>query len=146
MLQGHIDRAIVNTEARGVDLGSGHAPQKATNQDSRPAHSPAAGDDDDDDDDEAEDNSNTNSTVSEAAVTDMQSPLRRDEVGKLLLLVARAFSTQHISQPQRTLIKSHVCRRAGYLRILLAQSDMTVVMNALGAIGKEASKNGNAKK
>lgn len=67
---------------------------------------------------------------------DMQSPLRRDEVGKLLLLIARAHSTQQISTSQRSLIKGHVCRRAGYLRILLAQENIHVVMSALASIGQ----------
>ena len=64
--------------------------------------------------------------------------LRRDEIGKLLLLVAKAFQTQQITREQRSRIKEQICNRAGYLRMVLEQQDMRVVIAALVAIGENA--------
>jgi hypothetical protein len=134
LLQGHIERAIENTVARGVDLGlnASNVNAKAVRDDEEDDGS------DEEDTNENDNNLNTDSAASIESVTaDMQSPLRREEIGKLLLLISRAYSTRQIDHQQRRLIKSHVCRRAGYLRILLLQTDMSVVMAALSAIGKE---------
>lgn len=66
-------------------------------------------------------------------------PLRREEIGKLLLLVSKAFETQQISRDQKSKIKNQICNRAGYLRLILEQEDMRIIMAALVTIGDSAS-------
>lgn len=82
-------------------------------------------------------------TGSEGSVSDspmnVQDPLKRDEIGKLLLLVSKAYQTRQITKQQRGVIKNRICRRSGYLRMILEQDDMNVVIAALAAVGEESS-------
>ena len=61
-------------------------------------------------------------------------PLQREEIAKLLLLSARAHSIQQITVQQWRAIKDEICKRNGYLRIILKQSDISSVMNALSTL------------
>ena len=145
MLQGHIERAIAGTIARGVDLTPAGTtstsnqrplePEPETEEDLDQDNN-SSNDDDDDDDDDADNNNNNENEDSDTERYINPPDLRREEIGKLLLLVARAYQTKHIDSNQRALIKGHICRKAGYLRVILEQTDMSVVMGALSAIGR----------
>ena len=64
-----------------------------------------------------------------------ETPLAREEIAKLLLLVARAHSIGQISDTQKSNLKMEVCQRKHYLRAILRQQDITQVMTALSQIG-----------
>lgn len=61
-------------------------------------------------------------------------PLQREEIAKLLLLSSRAHSIQQINVQQWRAIKDEICRRNGNLRMILKQTDISAVMNALATI------------
>lgn len=63
-----------------------------------------------------------------------QPPLQREEIAKLLLLSSRAHTIQQIDVQQWRLLKDEICRRKGYLRDILRQSDISAVMAALASI------------
>lgn len=66
-----------------------------------------------------------------AQETDSVRPLEREEIAKLLLLVARAYGIQQISVEQRAFIKNEICGRKGYLRNILLQDDIGAVISSL---------------
>jgi hypothetical protein len=61
-------------------------------------------------------------------------PLQREEIAKLLLLSSRAHTIQQINVQQWRALKDEICRRKGYLRDILRQSDISAVMAALASI------------
>jgi hypothetical protein len=61
-------------------------------------------------------------------------PLKREEIAKLLLLSSRAHTIQQINVQQWRALKDEICRRKGYLRDILRQSDISAVMAALASI------------
>jgi hypothetical protein len=65
--------------------------------------------------------------------------LKRDEIGKLLMLLSRAYTFNLVTSEQRRTIKGLICRRAGYLRLILHQEDIGVQLAALTTIGYNAS-------
>lgn len=77
----------------------------------------------------------TGSTQSIPDVGD--NPLRRDEIAKLLLLVARAYSIKQISLPQRSFLKSEIVNRKGYLRDVVQQEDIGKVLEMLAEIADQ---------
>jgi hypothetical protein len=64
----------------------------------------------------------------------VDSELRREEIGKLLMLVAKAKSLNYVTFAQYESIKDSICRREAFLRPLLEVEDMNVVMNSLKSI------------
>lgn len=146
MLQGHIERAIAGTIARGVDLTpsstTGVTSTQTNTSNQRPLEpEPETEEDLEESEDEDEDEGEDEDEDNERYVNPPD--LRREEIGKLLLLVARAYQTKHINNDQRALIKGHICRKAGYLRVILEQTDMNVVMGALSAIGRADDDDGD---
>lgn len=65
---------------------------------------------------------------------DEEKVLERDEIAKLLLLVARAFAFQHITLDQKSVIKNDIVRRKPYLRQIVMLDDISSIMNALKKI------------
>lgn len=118
MLKGHIDGAI----------GGGSNEENLNNNNNN----------DDDDDDDEEDDEDADDAVDLEDINPFNE-LSREEIGKLLLLVAKAYETKQINFQQRRVIKGHICRQAGYLRIILNQTDMSVIMRALSAIGEDTN-------
>jgi hypothetical protein len=72
---------------------------------------------------------------SKEAEDDDETPLAREEVAKLLLLVARAHGIGQLSDEQKSNLKMEVCRQKGYLRHILRQQDITQIMTALASVG-----------
>ena len=61
--------------------------------------------------------------------------LERDEVAKLLLLSAKAFTMKRITRKQKDHLKDQICLRLGYLRIILEQTtNLDVTIGALIAV------------
>lgn len=76
-------------------------------------------------------NNNNNNNKSNSS---SEPPLQREEIAKLLLLSARAHSIQQINVQQWRAIKDEICKRNGYLRVILKQNDISGVMNALSSL------------
>lgn len=74
--------------------------------------------DDDDDFDDDDEDSDEDSDIDNNAT-----PLSRDDVAKLLLLVSKAYSIQTITATQRSKIKDEIILQKGYLRPLLLQNN-----------------------
>lgn len=90
-----------------------------------------------------------------SATSDSEEPeLSREEVAKLLLLISRAYSIQHITSAQRRLVQPHrmiqlnnmqnfrkikddVCQRKGYLRKLVREQDIGKVLQNLAELYKD---------
>ncbi len=66
------------------------------------------------------------------------SVLQREEIAKLLLLTIKSYELNRISVKQKGHIKDQVCRRLGYLRLVLQQEDIGLIIEALTAVGGEA--------
>lgn len=64
-------------------------------------------------------------------------PLAREEIAKLLLLVSRARGIGQLSDSQKSSLKLQVCARKSHLRDILRQQDITHIMAALRAAGGE---------
>ena len=62
-------------------------------------------------------------------------PLNREEIAKLLLYTAKAYQLKRINGAQKNRIKDLICQRAGYVRIVLQQTDLNVLFEALSIIG-----------
>lgn len=65
----------------------------------------------------------------------MDAPLAREEVAKLLLLIARAHGIGQLSDEQKRHLKMEVCQRKSHLRNILRQQDITQIMTALALAG-----------
>jgi hypothetical protein len=63
-----------------------------------------------------------------------QSPLQREEIAKLLLLTAKSFQLNRINQKQKGQIKEQICRQQAYLRLILQQDDILMLLGALTAV------------
>jgi hypothetical protein len=81
-----------------------------------------------------DDSARATSTASSSSTSSTEPPLQREEIAKLLLLSSRAHSVQQISVQQWRALKDEICRRKGYLRQILRQSDISSVMAALANI------------
>jgi hypothetical protein len=78
--------------------------------------------------------SGSSSSSTSSSAHNSEPPLQREEIAKLLLLSSRAHSVQQISVQQWRGLKDEICRRKGYLRQILRQSDISSVMAALASI------------
>lgn len=81
--------------------------------------------------DESDNNDNKRSNVDE----NLNSPaLTRDDLGKLFLLTAKAYSIKAISLEQRNKIKGEIILQKGYLRdLFLKESDIAEVLATMKA-------------
>jgi hypothetical protein len=66
-----------------------------------------------------------------------ESPLAREEIAKLLLLVSRAHGIGQLTDSQKSNLKMEVCLRKSYLRHILRQQDINQIMSALAEAGGE---------
>ncbi len=66
-------------------------------------------------------------------------PLDRQEIGKLLLLVARAHKTGVLSLHQKSFLKTQIVGRVGMLRVVLQLEGLEMIFHALQAISGPAA-------
>ena len=66
-------------------------------------------------------------------------PLDRQEIGKLLLLVARAHKTGVLSMQQKSFLKTQIVGRIGMLRVVLQLEGLEMIFHALKAISGPTS-------
>lgn len=68
---------------------------------------------------------------------DRKTLLTRDEVAKLLLAVQKAFQLGKISAKQKSHLKDQICSRSSYLRLIVQQDDIHLLIGALKSISGE---------
>jgi hypothetical protein len=66
-----------------------------------------------------------------------QEPLTRQEIAKLLLLVSKAYQMNVLTSKQRSNLKNQIIMRSAYLRLIVQNSDIRIIMGALAVISKE---------
>jgi hypothetical protein len=67
-----------------------------------------------------------------------ETPLDRQEIGKLLLLVGRAAKTGILSQKQKSFLKTQIVGRVGMLRVVLQLQGLDMIFHALKAISGDS--------
>jgi hypothetical protein len=61
-------------------------------------------------------------------------PLNREEIGKLLILTSRAYTSKILSPNQRSFLKTQIVAQHGMLRVVLQFPTLESIMSALKTI------------
>ena len=117
-LKAHIDKAVEIQSNLSEEAQAQAAQQQQSDEGSK--ENPAKGDQRD--------------MVREYVNQQGDKPLDRQEIGKLLLLVARAHKTGKLTVEQKAFLKNQIVNRIGMLRVVLQLDGLETVFNALQAI------------
>ncbi len=117
-LKAHIDKAVEIQSNLSEEAQPQAAQQQQSDEDS--GEDPAKGDQRD--------------MVREYVNQQGDKPLDRQEIGKLLLLVARAQKTGRLTVEQKAFLKNQIVNRIGMLRVVLQLDGLETVFHALQAI------------
>ena len=125
----HITRAI-NIQSR--ISGTGNARQSRADEvdDEESDESDSESDSEDEDSNEEEEDDRVDKLVSQNEAD----PLNREEIGKLLILTARAYTSKILSANQRSFLKTQIVARHGMLRVVLQFPTLESIMSALRTI------------
>jgi len=84
--------------------------------------------------DEDEDEDDADERVDRLVAQNESEPLNREEIGKLLILTSRAYTSKILSANQRSFLKTQIVAQHGMLRVVLQFPTLESIMSALKTI------------
>lgn len=136
----HIHRAIsIQSRISGATAadapGAGASPNANDDDEDEDNEDSESSDDvgDDEDEDEGRED-DTDERVDRLVARNESEPLNREEIGKLLILTSRAYTSKIISPNQRAFLKTQIVAQHGMLRVVLQFPTLESIMSALKTI------------